>query len=63
MCENGLLKFEKGDIQPTIQKECLTLWLGWFLKRILESKCILTLYFEEDEIRDWDEEQKTKQKI
>jgi len=25
MCENGLLKFEKGDIQPTSQKECRTL--------------------------------------
>jgi len=40
MCENGLLKIEKGDIQPTSRKQCITLWLRWFLKRILELKCV-----------------------
>jgi len=58
MCESRLINLEKVGIRPTSQKECFTLWLGWFLKRILKSKCILALYFEEDEIREWDKEQK-----
>jgi len=57
MCENGLINLEEVGIRPTSQKECCTLWLGWFLKRILKSKCILALYFEKDEIREWDKEQ------
>jgi len=58
MCESGLINLEKVGIRPTSQKKCFTLWLGWFLKRILKSKCFLALYFEEDEIRKWDKEQK-----
>ena len=31
-------------------------WLRWFLKRTLESKCVLTQDFEEDKISEWDGE-------
>jgi len=57
MCENGLIKLEVVDNRPNSQKECLTLWLGWFLKIILKSKCILAQYVEEYKIREWDGEE------
>jgi len=62
MCENGLLKNEKVSIRPTSQKDCLILWLRWFLKRILKSKCVLAQYVKDDEIREWDGEQKVWEK-
>ena len=57
MCENGLLKIKKDGIRPTSQKECFTLWPRWFLKWILESKCVGTQDVEEGEIKEWDWEQ------
>jgi len=58
MCENGLIKLEEVDNRPNLQKECLTLWLRWFLKRMWNSNCVLAQYFEEDEISEWDGRQK-----
>ena len=52
------MKIEKDGIKPTSQKKCFTLWLRWFLKRFLISKCVLAKQVEEDEIKKWDGEQK-----
>ena len=58
MCESELINLEKVGIRPTSLKQGLTLWLRWYLKRILESKCILAQDIKEDEIKEWDGEQK-----
>ena len=50
------MKIEK-DGRPTLKKQCLKLWLKWFLKIILKLKCAFTQEVEEDEIREWDWEQ------
>jgi len=53
MCESGLINIEKVGLMPTSQKQWLTLWRRWYLKRIIESKCVFTQDVEEYEIRKW----------
>ena len=43
---------------PAQFTERVSLWLRWFLKRILKSKCVLAQVVEEYEICEWDGEQK-----